>query len=173
LKGLRLTEEVREKVIKPLGSLVTGSPKKTMSALKDVVDREKPTKLFAVGDIVTSNLIQSGINTDLFVIDNKTMRKPIDNTSTKGRATIAAYNPAGTITSGALEAVKRAVENPAITGIIIDGEEDLLTLPIIKFAPTGAIVVYGQPGVGIVIVRITEKKKKEIEQLLDRMEEIS
>lgn len=170
MKGLRLTDEVREKVRNPLGSLITGSPEKSMLTLKDIIEREKPTKLFAVGDFVTSNIIENGITANLFVIDNKIMRKPVENTSIKGRATIVACNPAGMITSEAFEAVKRAVEDPAITCIVIDGEEDLLTLSVIKFAPFGAIVVYGQPEAGLVIVRVTKKKRREIEHLIDSME---
>lgn len=168
--GLRLTEEVREKVRNPLGILITEPPEKSMLVLKDIIEREKPTKLFAIGDFVTSNMIKNGITANLFVIDNKITRKPIEKASTQGRVTVAACNPAGMITLEALGAVKKAVEDPTITYIIINGEEDLLTLPVIKFAPQGAIVVYGQPNMGLVIVRVNSKKKKEIEHLLDRME---
>ncbi|HOP09469.1 MAG TPA: DUF359 domain-containing protein, partial [Candidatus Methanofastidiosa archaeon] len=54
--------------------------------------------------------------------------------------------------------------------IFIDGEEDLATLPAIFFAPEGAIVVYGQPDEGIVIVNVTDEKKKEVYSILSRME---
>ena len=170
MEGLRLTEEVREKVRKPLGSLITEPPERSMLILKDIIEREKPPKLLAVGDFVTSNMIKNRITVNLFIIDNKIMRKPVEKTATEDRTTITAHNPAGMITSEALKAVKKAVEDPTITHIIIDGEEDLLTLPVINFAPQGAIVVYGQPNIGLVIVRVTSKKKKEIKDLLDRME---
>ena len=49
------------------------------------------------------------------------------------------------------------------TAIIVEGEEDLLTLPVIKFAPLGALVVYGQPYVGMVLVMVTERTKVETE----------
>ena len=170
LRGLRLTEAVREIVRRPLGSLIAEPPEKSMLILKDIIKKDKPIKLFAVGDFVTSNMSDNGITANLFVIDNKIMRNPVGKTLTKGRSTIAARNPAGMISSEALEAVKRAVGDSSITSVIIDGEEDLLTLPVIKFAPLGAIVVYGQPGSGLVIVRVTETKKKRIRQLIDRME---
>ena len=172
MNNLRLTEAIRERVRKPLGKLVTGSPENAMLILKDIISRENPIKLFAVGDFVTSNMIRYGINADIFVIDNKIMRKPIENTSIKGRKIINACNPPGMITSEAWDVVKRGVEDSVNISIIIDGEEDLLTLPIIKLAPIGTVVVYGQPNMGLVIVRVTNKKKEEIEYLIDRMESV-
>jgi len=170
LRGFRLTEKVRTRVKHPLGSLIVGSSEKTMKTLKEIVEREKPTKLFAVGDSVTSSMMEHGINADLYIIDNKIMRKPIEAISIKGIRAIEARNPPGMITIEAWEAAKQGMGDSSITCIVIDGEEDLLTLPIIKFAPEGAIVVYGQPHVGIVLVRVTERKRKEIESLIEEME---
>lgn len=170
LRGFRLTERVRTRVKHPLGRLIVGSSEKTMETLKDIVEREKPTKLFAVGDSVTLSMMEHGVNADLYIIDNKIMRKPIEAISIKGMKTVGARNPAGMITIEAWEVIKEEMKNPSIKQIVIDGEEDLLTLPIIKFAPEGAMVVYGQPHVGIVLVRVTERKRKEIESLIEEME---
>lgn len=170
LKKLRLTEEVRGKVKVPLGRLITGSPDKAMLTLKNIIEREKPIKVFAVGDFVSLNMIEHGITANLLIIDNKIMRQPTKNTSIKGRTSISSYNPPGMITPEAWEAVKKCIEDPTITTLVIDGEEDLLTLPVIKMAPIGALVVYGQPNMGLVIVRVTEKKRKEIEHLINKME---
>ncbi len=54
----------------------------------------------------------------------------------------------------------------------MDGEEDLLTLVAILVAPAGSIVAYGQPEIGIVLVRISEDKKDEIQALIDRMKKL-
>jgi hypothetical protein len=112
------------------------------------------------------------IRADLYIIDNKIMRKPIKlkKKTINGTNAINAHNLPGMISAEAWEAVKKGIENPSISYILIDGEEDLLTLPVIKFAPEGAIVVYGQPNMGIVIVRVTEKKREEIEVLINGME---
>lgn len=171
MKRLLLTEEVREIVKKPLGSLIAKPSEESMAALKDIIKKEKPVKVYAVGDFVTSNMIEHNIKTDLVVIDNKIMRKQVENTSITGLRTIKSHNPAGTITSEAWEAIEKSVKDPSIACIKIEGEEDLLTLPVIKFAPIGAIVVYGQPKEGLVIVRVTEKKRKEVDDIISKMEE--
>ncbi|HMK82220.1 MAG TPA: DUF359 domain-containing protein, partial [Candidatus Bathyarchaeia archaeon] len=56
---------------------------------------------------------------------------------------------------------------------IVDGEEDLLVLVVIAVAPVGSLVVYGQPNEGIVLVNVTLAKKKEVVDLLGRMDTTS
>jgi hypothetical protein len=55
------------------------------------------------------------------------------------------------------------------TKIVVEGEEDLLTLIAIMNAPQESLVVYGQPHEGIVVVKVTEDKKTEISELLKAM----
>ena len=38
--------------------------------------------------------------------------------------------------------------------IVVEGEEDLATLPAILYAPPGSVVVYGQPDEGSVLVKV-------------------
>lgn len=170
MRGLRLTEKIRTLVKAPLGSLVTGTLEETMATLKDILEKEKPKKLFVVGDFVTLSILKYCIRADLYIIDNKIMRKPIKTRTIDGTNAINARNLPGMISAEAWDAVKKGIENPSVSYIFIDGEEDLLTLPVIKFAPEGAIVVYGQPHMGIVVVRVTEKKREEIEALINGME---
>ena len=53
--------------------------------------------------------------------------------------------------------------------IIVDGEEDLATLPAILYAPLGSAVVYGQPNEGSVLVDVTPEKKLHIEEFMKKM----
>ena len=50
--------------------------------------------------------------------------------------------------------------------IIIRGEEDLLAIPAILFAPIGTVVVYGQINRGVIVVIVTEEKKQHVQKLL-------
>ena len=48
--------------------------------------------------------------------------------------------------------------------LVVDGEEDLLALPSILFAPLNAYVLYGQPNEGIVVVSVTESLKIKVQR---------
>ncbi|MBM3212057.1 DUF359 domain-containing protein, partial [Candidatus Poribacteria bacterium] len=48
------------------------------------------------------------------------------------------------------------------------GEEDLAGVPAILLSPLGTVVLYGQPQQGIVVVEVSEEKKRQLLQLLDR-----
>ena len=53
--------------------------------------------------------------------------------------------------------------------IVVDGEEDLLALPSILFAPINTHVLYGQPNAGLVIVSVTESLKVKVYDILIEM----
>ncbi|MBI4226331.1 DUF359 domain-containing protein [Candidatus Roizmanbacteria bacterium] len=52
--------------------------------------------------------------------------------------------------------------------IVVKGEEDILALPAILFAPLHSVVLYGQIDMGVVMVEVTEQKKKEIQKLIKK-----
>ena len=61
-----------------------------------------------------------------------------------------AKNPAGTLSAELLDGLKEALDHmPAL--VCVDGEEDLAVIPLVMMAPEGALILYGQPGEGIVL----------------------
>lgn len=153
---------------KPLGQLITGTPSECNLALKRVVDLEKPSRVILVGDTVSRNAIQSGIKPDVLVIDHREKRsRAVEFVHGKPRV-FRTHNEAGMINLLAWNAIAEAIEK-GDSAVLVDGEEDLLTLVAVIAAPQGSLVVYGQPGEGIVLVRVTEGKKGEIEALIDGM----
>jgi len=64
----------------------------------------------------------------------------------------------------------RALEDDELVHIVVDGEEDLLVIVAVLYAPEGSLVVYGQPGEGIVVVRVTGEKRAEAVGILKAME---
>ncbi|OGK23557.1 hypothetical protein A2954_02505 [Candidatus Roizmanbacteria bacterium RIFCSPLOWO2_01_FULL_37_12] len=54
--------------------------------------------------------------------------------------------------------------------ILVKGEEDLLALPAILFAPLDAVVLYGQIDMGVVMVEVTEERKKEVKRILRKFQ---
>jgi uncharacterized protein (UPF0218 family) len=141
-----------------------------MERLKKIVDETKPAKIIAVGDRVSENLIKSSLLPDTVIVDNKIMRKPVASLKFDAEKTFNVINPAGTITDEAYQTVGKAVNFNGRTKVLVDGEEDLLTLVAVLSAPDGSIVVYGQPRTGIVIVSVSEDTKKKFRKIVDRME---
>jgi len=165
--AIYLTEELRRKLKNPLGELIEGPPAYTISVLKRIIASHDKSILITVGDFVTYNVFTNNIEPEVCVIDYKTLRqkdyrvkKIIEN-----YIKISVKNPPGTITSEAyltLRRVLHAINFEKKYAILVEGEEDLLTLPAIVEAPLKSFVVYGQPHKGIVVVYVTEEKKKEI-----------
>ena len=170
---LRLPEKLRAKLKKPLGTLIPGNFQEIISKLRELIEREKPTKIITVGDAVTECMIKNGIQPDVFIIDNKIMRQSITPLKFGAKRTLYAKNPAGTISDNAWAAIKNALEMNIQTKIVIDGEEDLLALPAVLFAPEGSFVVYGQPKEGVVVIKVTAEKKAEVKLIIDEMEVVN
>ena len=168
-----LTIELRKELKKPQGLLIEGSFKETMKNLKELVEKEKPPVVISVGDIVSMHMIKYGFSLDVLIVDNKTMRKEISPIVVDTNHTLYAKNPSGTITNEAWNTIRTALKMKGIKKIIIDGEEDLLTIVTVLSAPNDALVVYGQPNVGIVVIKVTEKKKKDMQKIVDSMKETS
>jgi uncharacterized protein (UPF0218 family) len=164
-----LTERQRPLLKEPLGQFVAGTSPECNKALRKVQETEKPRRLILVGDTVSRNAIQSGIRPDVIIIDHKEMRgEAVKFTHGKPRV-FRTINEPGTIDLLAWQAVAEAIEK-GDSVVLVEGEEDLLTLVAIMVAPNGSIVVYGQPGMGIVLVRVSANKKNEIQALIDDME---
>jgi uncharacterized protein (UPF0218 family) len=165
----RVTPELRAKFKEPFGMLIQGSFAETMGKLENIVAQEKPAKIISVGDTVSRNLHEHQITPQLSITDNKRMRKRIQPKVFAGKHVVHVKNPQGTITEEASAAIKEALKSNERRHIIVDGEEDLLTLVAVLYAPENSLVVYGQPFKGIVVVKVTSEKKAEAAELLKAM----
>jgi uncharacterized protein (UPF0218 family) len=160
---------LRKELKKPQGILIQGPFEETMNKLKEYVTKENPSTIISVGDVVSQNLVESGISVDILIVDNKTMRKAIQPITAIAQQTLYTKNPAGTITEEAWDTIKRALQLKVKTKIIVEGEEDLLTLVTVLSAPEDAFVVYGQPKVGVVLVKVNDKSRKNMRRIVDLM----
>jgi uncharacterized protein (UPF0218 family) len=168
-----LTADLRKKLKKPQGLLIEGPFEETMKRLNRFIEKERPSLIISVGDVVSRNMIEYGISLNVLIVDNKVMRKPIQPIIVDPDQTIYAKNPPGTITEEAWDVVRKAVQQKGQTKVDIEGEEDLLTLAVVLAAPEDSLVVYGQPHVGIVLIRVTEETKERIGSIVDMMKESS
>jgi len=154
----------------PLGQLLRGPPTETMPKLKILVQQSKPSKVTTVGDVVSRETLAAGINVGLRIVDQMTLRKRISPVEIKAERTYRVKNPAGVITSEAWDAIRQALkEREAV--IFVDGEEDLLAIPAVLESPDNALVVYGQPSEGLVVVIASPEKKSEVRKIVSRMTE--
>ena len=168
-----VTPELRAKLKQPLGKLIRGSFVETMRRFRDMVDKEKPQNIISVGDTVSRNLAKNHFLPRLSIIDNKCMRKRVSPTLLAADKTVYVKNPQGTITEEAIGAIQDALKGNQHVKMIVEGEEDLLTLIAIADAPEDSLVVYGQPYEGIVIVKVTPDKKADAAKILKAMEKSS
>ena len=153
--------------------LFNGPYEKTMKMLKELIDKEKPPLVISVGDIVSQNMVEQGLVLNILIIDNKTMRKPIKPINVNADQTLYAKNPPGSITDEAWDAIDQAIAYEGSTKIIVDGEEDLLTLATVLSAPKDTFVVYGQPQKGVVVVKVSKKSKENMRCIVNRMADSS
>ncbi|MCW4053127.1 MAG: DUF359 domain-containing protein [Candidatus Bathyarchaeota archaeon] len=168
-----LTPKLRRELKKPLGILLHGPMEEIAQILKAMVDEEKPTKIVSVGDKVSQDLASHSLMPDILIVDNRIMRREINPISVSAPVVVNVKNQAGTITDEAWRAVEQAAENSSRVKIVVDGEEDLLSLVAILTMPENSLVLYGQPPhKGIVVVKADSENKKKAESILERMKRV-
>ncbi len=147
-----------------------GTPKETMIQLKDLIHRQKPKRIIAVGDVVSHNMLIEGIQPHIIIVDGKAMREETQPIEVPMSRKIRVENPAGTITPQARDSIERAVRQKQPTLITVEGEEDLMTLIAVLNASEGSLVVYGQPGEGVVAVKVDATAKHKVSRIIEAME---
>lgn len=140
-----------------------------MDKLRRIIEESKPVKIIVVGDRVSENMVKSGLRLDLAVVDSKVMRKPIKPLIFSVNRTLHVSNPAGTLSDEACETMEEALSLEGRVRVLVEGEEDLLTLAAVLAASEGSLVVYGQPKQGIVVISVTGDSKKMVQKIVDRM----
>lgn len=169
---LTLTPDLRLELKNPLGALMKGAPKETMKQLAALLLKEKPDCMITVGDIVSRNVLENGLHPKIVIVDNKAMRESTQPLSVEAAEKMTVHNPAGTITPEAWLTVRQALRQRQPTQIVVEGEEDLLTLVAVLEAPEDSLVIYGQPHEGLVVVKVDEKTKKRVKEIVDSMEPV-
>ncbi len=166
----RLTEELRRELKKPLGELVKGPIPEPYEKLRDELSGKF---IVTVGDVVTENVLRLGITPNVALYDLKTKRKEYSPDIHENAVFMTVKNPSGTITKALLDAVRKAVslaERGRPVQILVNGEEDLAAIPAVLYAPLGSVVLYGQPGEGVVLIKVTPECKRRCARILSKME---
>ncbi|MEM2127099.1 MAG: DUF359 domain-containing protein [Candidatus Bathyarchaeia archaeon] len=168
-KTLVLPEEMRGELKRPLGLLIEGNPDETVRRLGEIYSVMKPPMFASVGDFVSKNLLTHCLEPDIIVFDGRIMRRDVEPIEPEGRCEIVTRNRPGMIEKSAWEALGKAVKLKRKVAVLVEGEEDLMVIPLILLMPLGSVIVYGQPNVGVVMIEVDEKMKDWAEGFIARM----
>jgi len=157
---------MRDKLKKPLGLLIKDSDVTKESVLKNI-----PTGSFviSVGDATTERLIKYGIIPSLQIVDGLEKRIKRDMPSGDIKTSLNCNNPPAEITIESVKTIKKAFQSTKPVRIAVNGEEDLLVLPVVVYAPQNSVVLYGQPNEGLVIVSINTEIRDKAQSVMDSM----
>ncbi|MGA9942267.1 MAG: DUF359 domain-containing protein [Nitrososphaeraceae archaeon] len=174
---MQIKPEIIEELKKPQGILILDEQITLESIKKYLINAQK---VISVGDATTNKLLSYGIIPDVSVIDGYERRKKKATCSTKATiyslnskknvSLFSCVNPPGSISVDSISIIKISLKSkkPVIMEII--GEEDLLALPFLLLARNDSMVFYGQPGEGMVVVRVTDAVRKKAKELIEMFE---
>lgn len=160
---MKLPESIRAQLKAPLGILLRDASKENI--LSHIA---KDSVIITVGDATTEKIFSFGMVPSLSIVDGfeKRQKRAIPSGDV---IKMSCDNPAGEITPQSIDTIKDALKSKLPVQIIVNGEEDLLVLPVCVHAPQNAVVLYGQPNEGLVIVKITQEIRNKTQQLLNLM----
>jgi len=163
---LVLKKECRKKFKKPFGKIYPSVDDINRSIFKDHF-------IISIGDETTNNLLNADLIPKIGIIDNTIKRKISKHKIEYSALTLNTFNPPGTITHDLWKTIRKAfsISDKSNILIVVDGEEDLAVIPCVLMAPKSSIILYGQPGEGLVLVE-ADKVKEKAKELLDNFEEV-
>ncbi len=161
-----VTPALRRKLKRPVGTLYRANQLKRPPFLRTL--RTSPF-VISVGDRVTETLQALGRTPDVQVVDEVERRVRRLPPEVPYVRLVRASNPAGTITTEAIEALRDALGGEKPVRVLIEGEEDLLAIPAIEAAPPGAALYFGQPGEGVVMVLVDARAKSSAKSIFAAM----
>ena len=163
---MKLPNSLRDQLKTPLGILLPIGQDNKENIQKYLLDE---SYIITVGDRTTEKMIEYGIIPSLQIIDGFEKRKQREFPKLGNASELMIDNPAAEITLQSIEIIKKAFEMTPPIRLTVNGEEDLLVLPVCIHAPKNSVVLYGQPNKGLVLVQITTEIRNKAQTLLDMM----
>lgn len=164
---MKLPDSLRDQLKIPLGTLLLESQADKENIQKHITAN---TYLITVGDRTTEKMINFDLIPSLQIIDGQEKRKKREPPKLSNATELLVDNPAAEITPQSIDVIKQAFSMKTPIRILVNGEEDLLVLPVCIYAPENSLVLYGQPNEGLVITKITTEIRNKAQTLLDLME---
>lgn len=156
-----LPDSLRDELKKPSGDIYLS---------KESIKHFFQKTVITVGDIVSSYCITYGFSPKVAIVDFKTQRSDVGpEIKNLFHPTAQLANQAGTINSAFGNIFLDLLQKKSPQTLLVEGEEDLLTLPVILLSPLESIILYGQKDLGMIAVIVTEEKKQFAKELLSRL----
>jgi uncharacterized protein (UPF0218 family) len=164
---LILPESLRNELKIPLGELIKNSNPDKERLVRKAYDEKV---VITVGDATSELLLGMGLIPLLHIIDGQEKRQkrslPLaDSFNTE----LNVKNNPGEISPESFNLLKTIFEESPPIRLVVDGEEDLLVLPVCLFAPENSVVMYGQPNEGLVIIEITDEIREKVQKIVNQM----
>jgi uncharacterized protein (UPF0218 family) len=167
VRCLKVPEGRRHLFAFPYPIAIWRDPPRSVELAAEIARDLGAARIFTVGDVVTANFLAAGLVPDAAAVDLKTRRSEYVRTVEAFPRILRVRNPPGYITEEAWAAVEYAVKTPG-TLLLVDGEEDMLSLAFIALAPDDSAVVYGHYKGALIAIPVG--RYKEIRELLKYME---
>lgn len=185
-----ITPEARLLLAKPAGELLTDSIEVNIKKVKNLFEEKSKLKgkkddytIICVGDVVSEAYLGNKellSHLKMCVIDGHTKRKKYSFENYKDLfKKVTLHNPPSLISGNACQQLQSLLQSEQKHLVLVDGEEDLLVIPLVLYAPENTFIIYGQPPVtdvgmnipsGMVIITIDEDIKRKINTILEKFD---
>jgi len=163
---VKLPDSLRDQLKIPLGILLPVGQDNKENIQKYILD---DSYIITVGDKTTEKMIDFDLIPSLQIIDGLEKRQKRELLELGNASELIIDNPPAEITLQSIEIIKKAFTMNSPVRLTVNGEEDLLVLPVCIHAPEHSIVLYGQPNQGLVLVQITTEIRNKAQTLLNLM----
>lgn len=162
-----LPENLRNELKIPLGKLISDSSSEKENYIRSTYSEKA---VITVGDATSELLIGMGLIPLLHIVDGQEKREKRSPPLTDSINTeLTVKNNPGEISPESFSLIKNIFEQKPPIRLLVDGEEDLLVLPVCLFAPENSVVMYGQPNEGLVIAEITDEVREKVQKIVNQM----
>jgi hypothetical protein len=161
-----LTEETSKKLKAPLGILIRNGEDKASRVLSNLPECGL---IVSVGDATLDYLLSINVVPDIQIVDSMEKRMVREQPKPAHVTAFNVSNARGTISGESVDAYKKALSSTKPVRVIVDGEEDLLTLVAIIMSPANSCIFYGQPQEGLVLVKVDDNIRAYCQKIFESM----
>lgn len=156
MKNFYLPSGFRRELRKPWGTPIFGNPAEVKKKYEELIKKKNFKKIITVGDRCSLLLFS-----DIKIFDGKIRRKDVEHNLS---SSLRCLNPPGTIHGEVWTVVGKAIKENR--NIFVEGEEDLLVIPVVLLSENSTAVVYGLFNRGICLIEVNDSIKQEFKELL-------